>query len=67
MARLIKKNAMKQWVQDGVVMCGYRSIKVGQEDANTDETTIKKDGLVLERFLVSLWSGLRGSLANKYL
>ena len=40
--RLIDGGVMKQWMQDGVVMCSYRTINVGQEEATVENNTISK-------------------------
>ena len=42
MAAMIGAGIMKQWTQDGVVMCSYRSVKVGKVEGTQQDTSIKK-------------------------
>ena len=42
--RLLRKGIMKQWNQDGVVFCSYRSVMVGKTEDVTDEVTFHKVG-----------------------
>ena len=33
---------MKQWVQDGIIMCSYRNIRIGSEEAAETNTIVSK-------------------------
>ena len=42
MQGLIDQGIMKQWKQDGIIMCSFRTMTVGKEDGREDSMGIKK-------------------------